>query len=253
MPRDSVNTGPDRAAQLSARHAGQATDALLAEVLRDTAFGRVALVSAFGAESVVLLHLAAAVAPDLPVLFLETQMLFPETLDYTVRVAQTLGLKDVRRIRPLPGVVAARDPYGDLHAHDPDACCRLRKADPLARALAGFDTWITGRKRFQSGARKGLPLFETDDEGRIKINPLAGWQAKEIRDYIRFHDLPRHPLVGRGYSSIGCAPCTAPVKAGEDPRAGRWRGSKKTECGIHFANGRAVPDDSTATREESAT
>ena len=239
MPRDLVDGGADRAAHLSARHAGQPAEALLASVLRDPAFGRVALVSSFGADSVVLLHLVARLAPDLPVLFVETGMLFPETLAYQLQVAGALGLGNVRRITPLPAAVTARDPAGDLHARDADACCHLRKTEPLDRALAGFDTWITGRKRFQGGARQALALFETDDAGRIKVNPLAGWRAEDIRDHIRAHDLPRHPLVERGYPSIGCAPCTSPVAAGEDPRAGRWRGSDKTECGIHFTNGRA--------------
>jgi phosphoadenosine phosphosulfate reductase len=240
VPRDILDDGRARAAELAARHGGSSAHALLTAVLHDSGLGRVALVSSFGAESVVLLHLVARVAPALPVLFLETEMLFPETLAYQADVAATLGLSDVRRITPSPEAIAAQDPDGRLNARDPDACCRLRKAEPLARALSGFDAWITGRKRFQGGARAALPLFEADDAGRIKVNPLAGWGPWDISDYIRAHDLPRHPLVDRGYPSIGCAPCTAPVRAGEDMRAGRWRGSAKTECGIHFANGRAM-------------
>lgn len=240
MPRDAFHPGPERAVGLAARYADLPTAEMLERALADPALGRVALVSSFGAESVVLLHLVASVAPDLPVLFLDTEMLFPETLYYQVRVAEALGLRDVRTIRPVPGDVTARDPGGNLHVRDPDACCTLRKAEPLERALDGFDGWITGRKRFQGAARTALPLFETDDAGRIKVNPLATWGAEDIRAYIRAHDLPRHPLVDRGYPSIGCAPCTAPVGAGEDPRAGRWQGRDKTECGIHFVNGRAV-------------
>jgi phosphoadenosine phosphosulfate reductase len=240
VPRDGVDTAPDRLARIAALHDGPVTGALLADILRDPALGRVALVSSFGAESVVLLHLVAAVAPDVPVLFLDTEMLFPETLAYQARVAAELGLRDVRRIRPAPGAVAEHDPDGHLHARDPDACCTLRKAEPLERGLAGFDAWITGRKRFQGGARAALPFVETDVAGRVKINPLARWRVDEIRDYIRAHDLPRHPLVDRGYPSIGCAPCTVPVRDGEDARAGRWRGSDKTECGIHFVNGRTA-------------
>ncbi len=133
----------------------------------------------------------------------------------------------------------ARDPDGVLHQSDPDACCALRKTRPLAAALAPFDGWITGRKRFQGGARATLDFFEPDPDGnRIKINPLAHWDRGDVQDYIVNNRLPRHPLVAQGFPSIGCAPCTSRVAEGEDPRAGRWRGSAKTECGIHFgANG----------------
>ena len=136
--------------------------------------------------------------------------------------------------------IAAQDPDGTLHQYDTDACCALRKTRPLQRALSGFDGWITGRKRYQSGARAALPKFETDAAGRLKLNPLADWGPEEIRAYVKAHDLPPHPLAAKGYPSIGCAPCTSPVKPGEDPRAGRWRDSNKTECGIHFVNGKAV-------------
>jgi phosphoadenosine phosphosulfate reductase len=224
------------AAELAARFEGARAEAVLAHALGG-ALGRVALVSSFGAESVVLLHMAAAIDRDVPVLFLDTEMLFPETLDYQRRVADALGLRDVRRITP-EGALAA-DPDGTLHRSDPDACCALRKTAPLARALPGFDGWITGRKRFQSTGRARLPLFEAEATGRIKVNPLARWGAEELRAYMAAHALPRHPLVARGYPSIGCAPCTVPADAG-DPRAGRWKGLAKDECGIHFVDGRAI-------------
>jgi phosphoadenosine phosphosulfate reductase len=114
---------------------------------------------------------------------------------------------------------------------------RLRKTRPLERALAEFDGWITGRKRFQGGARVDLDLFEGEASGRIKVNPLAHWDARAVAAYLDRHALPRHPLVARGFASIGCAPCTGPVAEGEDPRAGRWRGQEKTECGIHVVDG----------------
>ncbi|MGP1355190.1 phosphoadenylyl-sulfate reductase [Roseicyclus sp.] len=224
------------AAALAARLEDARAEAVLAHALGG-ALGRVALVSSFGAESVVLLHMAAAIDRNVPVLFLDTEMLFPETLDYQRRVADALGLRDVRRITPED--VAAADPDGTLHRSDPDACCGLRKTAPLERALAGFDGWITGRKRFQSTGRARLPLFEAEATGRIKVNPLARWGAEELRAYMEAHALPRHPLVARGYPSIGCAPCTAPADAG-DPRAGRWKGLAKDECGIHFVDGRAI-------------
>ncbi|KIN66366.1 Phosphoadenosine phosphosulfate reductase [Sulfitobacter noctilucicola] len=202
-----------------------------------------ALVSSFGAESVALLHLAARVKKDLPVLFIDTEMLFPETLAYQRDVARKLGLTKITVIRAAD--IAAADPDGTLHRTDPDACCALRKTVPLQAALKNFDGWITGRKRFQSGTRAQLPHFETEEpeEGgtsRVKVNPLAFWSAQDVADYIEENNLPRHPLVARGYPSIGCAPCTSQVAPGEDPRAGRWRDQPKDECGIHFVNGKAV-------------
>ena len=212
---------------------------ILRHALDDGQIGPVALVSSFGAESVVLLHMAAEVRRDVPMIFLQTEMLFSETLDYQRQVADRLGLTDLRVIRPDREAVFARDNEGLLHLHDPDACCTLRKAEPLERALTGFGGWITGRKRFQGGARKDLPLYEKDGP-RIKVNPLADWKRDDIAAYMDRHRLPRHPLVARGYPSIGCAPCTSRVSEGEDARAGRWRGQDKTECGIHFENGRVV-------------
>ncbi|HUF57757.1 MAG TPA: phosphoadenylyl-sulfate reductase [Thermohalobaculum sp.] len=216
------------------RHA-RAAD-LLVDVIRDQFPGAVALVSSFGADSAVLLHMASRIDPAVPVLFLETGMLFPETLDYQRALAARLGLRDVRLIRPDAEELAADDPDATLHAENTDGCCFLRKTLPLRRALRPFRAWITGRKRFQATSRAGLELFEEDDRGgRLKVNPLAGWSAADVRAYVDTHALPRHPLVDRGYPSIGCAPCTSAVRPGESDRAGRWRGSEKVECGIHFA------------------
>ena len=212
---------------------GLAAEALLARAL-DGRLGRVAPVSSFGAESAVLLHMVAQIDPATPVLFLETGMLFPETLAYQRDLASRFGLADVRLIRPDNEDLAREDLTGLLHRRDPDRCCDLRKTAPLARALAGFDAWITGRKRFQNGLRAALTTAEIED-GRVKLNPLAGWRPEDIRAYILRHDLPAHPLAAKGFRSIGCAPCTTPVRPEEDPRAGRWRGEEKTECGIHFA------------------
>ncbi|UWR20987.1 phosphoadenylyl-sulfate reductase [Sulfitobacter sp. S190] len=210
------------------------------DVLR-TAFDaapNLALVSSFGAESVVLLHLASRVKADVPVIFIDTMLLFPETLNYQREVARTLGL---RRVQVLRADTATTDPDDTLHQRDPDACCDLRKTQVLNTALADFDGWITGRKRYQSGRRADLPAFEVEAEtGRIKVNPLAHWTPEDVQTYMVENNLPRHPLVARGYPSIGCAPCTTPVAAGEDPRSGRWRGQQKDECGIHFVNGKMV-------------
>ncbi|WP_299145154.1 phosphoadenylyl-sulfate reductase [uncultured Tateyamaria sp.] len=199
----------------------------------------IALVSSFGAESVVLLHLAAMVKRDVPVIFIDTEMLFAETLVYQQDVAERLRLENVTVIRA--DDIAAHDPDDTLHQRDTDACCALRKTLPLQRALAPYGGWMTGRKRYQSGTRARLEFFEVeDDTGRIKVNPLARWAPQDVRDYMDENRLPRHPLVAQGYPSIGCAPCTSPVAQGEDPRAGRWRDTNKDECGIHFVNGKMV-------------
>ena len=218
---------------------------VLRHALDDQSIGPVALVSSFGAESVVLLHMIAEIDKATPVIFLDTEMLFPETLAYQREVAAQLGLTDVRIASPDRGEVLTEDVDGILHLADTDACCDLRKTRPLEKALDGFGGWVTGRKQFQNGQRAQLPLYEKDGR-RIKINPLAGWSAQDLKAYMDKHDLPRHPLVAQGYPSIGCMPCTTRVSAHEDPRAGRWRGSEKTECGIHFGK------DGRVEREERA-
>ncbi len=235
----------ERVARLNGRYRHNAAIDVLANALQDPLTGRSALVSSFGAESVVLLHMVSVIDRTTPVLFLETGLLFPETLSYQQEVAKTLGLTDVRLITPDPADVLLSDTDGILHQADTGACCALRKTRPLARALSDFDAWITGRKRFQGGARSNLPIFEADDAGRIKINPLTHWSPGDVKDYMENNRLPRHPLVANGYPSIGCAPCTTPTKAGEDLRAGRWRGEDKSECGIHFdaSTGQMIRED----------
>ena len=212
---------------------------VLAHALDDLSIGPVAMVSSFGADSVVLLHMISQIAPDTPVLFVDTEMLFDVTLTYQKEVAEHLGLTDVRVVKPAREALLERDVDGVLHHFDPDACCALRKTEPLENALEGFGGWITGRKRVHGGARQTLPLFEKNGR-RIKINPLANWTQEMVSDYIADHDLPRHPMVAKGYPSIGCQPCTTPAEADEDPRAGRWRGKAKTECGIHFKDGQPM-------------
>jgi phosphoadenosine phosphosulfate reductase len=225
---------------LNTRYRHHSAISVLEHALRDADTGSVAMVSSFGAEAVALLHMVSVVDRATPVLFIDTEMLFEETLRYQRDVADHLGLRDVRVIRASRTRMAARDPDGLLHQADPDACCHLRKTEPLEHALAPFDAWITGRKRFQGSTRAGLQFFEAEGRDRIKVNPLAHWAPGDVQDYMINNRLPRHPLVARGYPSIGCAPCTTPVAAGEDPRAGRWRGAQKEECGIHFVNGRMV-------------
>lgn len=230
----------ERVAHLNTRYRNHAAKAVLERALSDSAVGRIALVSSFGAESVVLLHMLSVLDRATPVLFIDTQMLFPETLAYQAEVSAALGLTDVRIIRAQPAALAARDGEGLLHRDSTDACCALRKVEPMERALENFDAWITGRKRFQGATRAALDFFENEGDRRIKVNPLAHWAPTDVQEYILNNRLPRHPLIKQGYPSIGCAPCTSPVKPGEDPRAGRWRDEDKAECGIHFINGKAV-------------
>ena len=201
---------------------------------------KLALVSSFGAESAVLLHMAAQVDPSIPVLFLDTGMLFGQTLDYRKSLAARLGLTDVRDLRPRYQDLATQDPNSDLWKRDTDACCNIRKVIPLDHALEGFDAWITGRKRFQGGDRLRLKVVE-DASPHTKFNPLANWSKDQIDAYAAEHDLPAHPLVSQGFPSIGCWPCTSPVDDGDDLRAGRWAGQDKTECGIHVARAPGAP------------
>jgi phosphoadenosine phosphosulfate reductase len=196
--------------------------------------GAIALVSSFGTESALLLDMAAEIDRAIPILFLDTEKLFPETLAYRDALIDRLGLTDVRVIRPQPLQLARHDPDGRLWRENADRCCSLRKTLPLQTALAKFDAWITGRKRFQSSTRKAVALFETDDADRLKVNPLAYWSSAQIAEEFEARDLPRHPLEAYGFPSVGCTTCTAPVAPGEDRRAGRWPGQTKTECGIHL-------------------
>lgn len=229
-----------RAGRLNDRYRHHAAIEVLKRAVTDPDLGQVALVSSFGAESVVLLHMVSRVAPGLPVLFIDTQMLFPETLAYQQEVAERLSLTNVQVITASEAEIAAHDPDGTLHKVNPDACCDFRKTVPLERVLSGYDAWITGRKRFQNGQRAALEFFEPEPPARLRVNPLAHWRPEDVQDYMVENRLPRHPLVAKGYPSIGCAPCTSPVAPGEDPRSGRWRGQEKSECGIHFIGGRMV-------------
>jgi phosphoadenosine phosphosulfate reductase len=237
---DRIDTGPRftdaDAIQLNRMFRGTDTVEMLTTVLRESLAGDVAVVSSFGAESAVLLHLVASIDPAVPVLFLETGKHFPETLAYRDQLAERLGLTDLRNLYPDAELLAKRDESGLRWSYDPDGCCDIRKVQPLARALAGFDASITGRKAFQSATRTNLPRFEidrTDAQGRLKVNPLVTWSPEDITAYVAEHDLPAHPLVALDYPSIGCSPCTSSVASGEDARSGRWRGFDKTECGIH--------------------
>ncbi len=220
-------------------YAGLEGRQLLEPILRDFR-GRAAVVSSFGAESAVLLHMVAQVDPATPVIFLDTGKHFWETLSYRSKLIDTLGLTGVRIITPDETDLAASDPDGTLHKSNADLCCHIRKTIPLAKALEGFDVTISGRKRYHGAARATLDFLSIAD-GRLKVEPLAGHSALDIAAYMKANDLPAHPLTEIGYFSIGCEPCTTPGGTAADPRAGRWAGTSKTECGIHWTyNGKEL-------------
>ncbi len=243
MP-DSGNTLPLEAYtaalnQTVEHYAGIEGRNLVARVIADHPC-RTALLSSFGAESAVLLHMVSEVAPGLPVIFLDTQKLFPETLDYRDRLIRELGLTDVRSVAPDASELARADSDGTLHQRNADQCCHIRKTVPLSRAMAGFDVVISGRKRFHGSTRSDLQFVAIQD-GKLKVDPLASFSFLDLKNYMQEHHLPSHPLALMGYGSIGCMPCTVPGGSAEKPREGRWQGTEKTECGIHFsANGTVI-------------
>ncbi len=216
---------------------------LLRAMIRDEFNGRIALLSSFGADAAVTLSLVAKVDPATPVLFLQTGKHFPETLAYVTTLQAQLGLTNILQLTPDDNKLEQIDPDGSLWSTQPNRCCWLRKVAPLDDALEahGIEAIITGRKRYQTKDRSDMDTIELHDDGLFRINPLADWSAEDIRDYMRREALPPHPLIAHGYRSIGCAPCTRPVKEGEDERAGRWAhtnglNDSKTECGIHLSS-----------------
>jgi phosphoadenosine phosphosulfate reductase len=230
LTENTTDISPAQALDRALRDAtpAEVIEAALKTVGRD----KLALVSSFGTESAALLKVMADVDPAIPVVFLDTGWLFEETLAYRDTLIATLGLRDVRSIKPLEETLSREDPARELWFSDPDACCRIRKVEPLARALAPFAGWINGRKRFQGGLRAELAVVE-DDGAKLKFNPFANVAREEIEAIYRRANLPQHPLVASGYLSVGCMPCSSRTAPGEDARAGRWRGRAKTECGIH--------------------
>lgn len=245
-PLDSATVTSARLEILRDEYAGLVGSALLEAMIKKEFPGEIAVVSSFGAESAVLLHMVAEIDPTVPVIFLNTGKLFGETLRYRDRLQEKLGLTDLRAIGPLPSDLTAQDPNGALWNQDQDACCFVRKVLPLERALAPFKASITGRKRFQTSTRTTMnPIEEErvravdgkDTQGatRFKLNPLSFWGEEELNQYLEEHRLPKHPLVKDGYRSIGCMPCTSRVPEGGDYREGRWAGSDKDECGIHLS------------------
>jgi phosphoadenosine phosphosulfate reductase len=232
--KTSLSPDPAFAAKESKRLQKLPTAAAITDMLANIAFGDIALISSFGADSAVLLHMVAQTNLHQPIVFIDTGKLFPQTLAYQRELVAHLGLTNVQTITPDAHDINTQDSDDALWLRNASACCAVRKVAPLAKALVGVTAWMTGRKAFQNTTRAALEIVEVVD-GRYKLNPLIGWSAADINEYLTTHQLPRHPLVERGYLSIGCQPCTTPVRPGEDARAGRWRDADKTECGIHVA------------------
>lgn len=215
---------------------------LLRVMIREEFQGKIGLISSFGADAALLLSMVAEVDPATPVLFLETEKHFPETLDYVRSLTTHLNLSSVHWLKPDPALVARIDPQGDLWSVTPNRCCWMRKVEPLDRAVRelGLEALVTGRKRYQTAERAGLATIELDDKGIFRINPLAYYTKEQQKQESKARGLPEHPLRDKGYLSIGCAPCTKPVGVGEDERSGRWahtiglENEQKTECGIHL-------------------
>lgn len=195
-------------------------------------FPSLVLMSSMGDE--VLVHLAAQAAPGLEVAFIDTGYHFPETIGTAEAYAATQPLR-LLTVTPLQTVAEQDLQYGpDLHRRDPDRCCRLRKVEPLERTLAGRQAWITGMRRVDAPTRSDIEIVGVDvKRDMVKVNPLALWTEEQTQDYARDHAVLLNPLRQAGYASIGCGPCTRPTAPGEDPRAGRWSGTGKTECGLH--------------------
>lgn len=194
---------------------------------------RLLFTSSFGAGSGVLLHMWSRVARRLPVVFIDTGFLFPETLAYRDLLARRLDLT-IDVVRPRTTAREFLDAHGeDVQVKSSDFCCEENKLAPLRPRLARAKGWISGLRRDQSGARQDTPILLASEEGPIKVHPLATMTAAEAKAYMERHEIPEHPLRAEGYASIGCAPCTRAILPGEDERAGRWAWSGKTECGLH--------------------
>lgn len=231
-PASGKTHGALRAEALSAAWEHLTAQEILQKAITEEFIGDITLSSSFGADSAVLLHMVAQIAPDLPVLFLDTDRHFFQTLQYRDELVSRLGLTNLVNLKADSAEAAREDDKNTLWRTNPDACCDLRKVRPLNRFMEGYGAWISGRKRHQSATRTKLPIVEFDGR-HFKVNPLATWTSADIDAYFLNHDLPPHPLVEQGFPSIGCFTCTKPVAAGEDARSGRWAGTEKVECGIH--------------------
>lgn len=220
---------PQISEQLEEKHPAEILRAAVREYGPD-----VAMSSSFQTQSVPLLHMVSRVASDMPVIFLDTGYHFPETLEFRDRVVDAFDLN----LRVMSSAMSREDfvrRHGDdLYRRDPDLCCFINKVEPMERATEGLEAWISGIRRDQTEARSSIDVVEENADGLVRVHPMASWTAEDVAAYREEHDLPEHPLQAEGYVSVGCAPCTDPVR-GEEPggRAGRWSGSGKTECGLH--------------------
>lgn len=238
------NTGKqrDKLTRLEAMYGDMETSLLLKTVLHHEFKNEIALFSSFGADSALLIALIAEIDPATPILFLDTEKHFKETLEYVETLRERFKLTDIRILKPDPNIVKNIDPKGDLWSKQPNRCCWMRKVEPLQRAVRemGIKALITGRKRYQTQERGDMTYFQIDEDGVFRINPLAYWSREQIKEAYDKRNLPAHPLVAKGYKSIGCEPCTLPVAEGQDERDGRWAhtmnlyGEKKNECGLHL-------------------
>lgn len=238
--QDSRLRGNDKLLYLQAKYGELDATDLLRVMIEQEFKGKIAISSSFGADSALTLALVAEIDPQTPVLFLETGKHFPETLEYVETLKNQLKLSNLQFLTPDPEMLNRIDEKGDLWNSNPTRCCWLRKVEPLDRMIKelGIEALITGRKKYQTSDRASLQTIELDEKGLFKINPLANWSKERQKEELKKRNLPQHPLVKDGYLSIGCSPCTTPVKAGEDERAGRWKhtandGEQKTECGLH--------------------
>lgn len=211
---------------------GAPAQEILRVAIKEAFAGSIAVMSSFGTEAAISLHLVAQQDRATPVLFLDTAKHFAPTLTYRDELVERLGLTDVRVLEPTRADIRANDPKGDLWRTNPDLCCDFRKVRPLAEVSGDFRAIITGRKRFHGADRMRLPIFD-EVNGQIRVNPLANWSAEQLNGYFIANGLQRHPLMEAGYSSIGCYTCTEP-NTGSDVRGGRWAGAEKRECGIHL-------------------
>lgn len=232
-PSSTHQEAEERLSAMLSKYGNMDAHALLEVMLKEEFEGKIAVSSSFGAEAAVLLKLISDVAKDTPVLFIDTGHLFEETIQYKATLQEHLGLSNIVTVSPEPVHLDNADKDATLHERDTDYCCHIRKVLPFEKALGPYAAWVSGRKRFQNSERAALQPIELDVDGRFKINPLYNWDYDKVIAEFKAMALPKHPLVDKGYPSIGCGPCTRAVKDGEDQRAGRWSGKEKTECGIH--------------------
>ncbi|GJL85302.1 MAG: phosphoadenosine phosphosulfate reductase [Micavibrio sp.] len=216
---------------LNRDHSSLKTLELLDVMINEIFKNKITLVSSFGTEAALLLALTAEVNPSTPVIFLDTLKHFPETLEYRDKMIERLKLTDVRSIKPEPSAAKSSEAE-KMWETNPDGCCYIRKVLPLEESLLGFEAWINGRKRLHGGLRSDLDILEHDGR-RIKVNAIANWTPYMIDVEWKKRDLPEHPLIPFGYTSVGCQPCTVKPNPGEGPRSGRWEKFSKQECGIH--------------------